>query len=105
MALEIAAGLLYLHSKSLLHLDLKSPNVLLDDQNRAHVADIGLAQMMIADEGGTVSYAVSFMWAAPEQLQVNRKNNNCSCFVPGGLLALWHTFWTLQANRLVCDVS
>ncbi|KAK9825976.1 hypothetical protein WJX74_002642 [Apatococcus lobatus] len=69
VALEIAAGILYLHSKSLLHLDLKSPNVLLDDQHRAHVADVGLAQILSADQGGMVSYAASFMWAAPEQLQ------------------------------------
>ncbi|KAK9844251.1 hypothetical protein WJX84_000669 [Apatococcus fuscideae] len=69
VALEIAAGILYLHSKSLLHLDLKSPNVLLDDQHRAHDADVGLAQILSADQGCMVSYAASFMWAAPEQLQ------------------------------------
>ena len=44
IALDIAEGLDYLHSNSIIHLDLKSPNVLLTDEYRAKIADVGLAQ-------------------------------------------------------------
>ena len=69
IALDIAAGLAYLHRLRILHLDVKSPNVLLDKHGRAYVADIGLGKMIAGSE--TIASAATFFWAAPEQLQVS----------------------------------
>ncbi|KAK9836788.1 hypothetical protein WJX74_008096 [Apatococcus lobatus] len=62
---EIASGMEYLHSNGYLHLDLKSPNVLLDEFDRAVVADIGLGKMANAES--TVASGQTPLWASPEQ--------------------------------------
>lgn len=66
IAIDVAEALRYLHSRSIIHFDCKSPNILLSDTNQAKLADVGWAQMLchsyITGDGGT------FNWAAPEQL-------------------------------------
>ena len=42
--------------------------VLLDENNKAHVADIGLGKMLVGQDA--LASAATFFWAAPEQLQV-----------------------------------
>ena len=42
---EIGAGLAYLHTQKILHRDLKSPNVLLTEENKAKLTDFGLAKV------------------------------------------------------------
>ncbi|KAK9832254.1 hypothetical protein WJX74_004295 [Apatococcus lobatus] len=67
IALDITAGITeFLHRNDIIHLDLKSPNVLLDENNKAHVADIGLGKMMAGPDA--LASAATFFWAAPEQL-------------------------------------
>ena len=48
IALDVACGLAYLHSQRILHLDLKSPNVLLSESLVAKISDVGLARIMNA---------------------------------------------------------
>lgn len=45
MALQTALGLAYLHSKNVLHRDVKSMNLLVDDNYNVKVADFGLSKM------------------------------------------------------------
>lgn len=47
IAMEIAKGLAYLHSKDIAHLDLKSPNILLDASDKAKIGDVGLGKICI----------------------------------------------------------
>lgn len=63
--LDIAYGMAYLHRLRIIHRDLKSPNVLLDNSYRAKVADFGLSVVksntstnMKMDEAGTANYMV-----------------------------------------------
>ena len=42
---EVAKGMEYLHSKSVLHGDLKASNVLVDNNSRCLIADFGLSEM------------------------------------------------------------
>jgi serine/threonine protein kinase len=63
--LDIANGMAYLHRLRIIHRDLKSPNVLLDNSYRAKVADFGLsvvksntATNIKMDEAGTANYMV-----------------------------------------------
>ncbi len=48
IAIDIANGLDRLHSNNVLHHDLKSNNILLNGQGRAHIADFGLARLMLS---------------------------------------------------------
>jgi Leucine-rich repeat (LRR) protein len=70
--LETASGMAYLHDVGLLHRDLKSLNVLLDDSNRAKLCDFGLAKLSAevhasaSSSGGGTSG--SMLWMAPEML-------------------------------------
>lgn len=48
VAVSVARGMTYLHARRppLLHLDLKSPNILLDDKGRIKIADFGLSRTL-----------------------------------------------------------
>lgn len=46
MAKDVLQGLHFLHSKRIVHLDLKSPNILLTRHGQAKLADVGLARVI-----------------------------------------------------------
>ncbi|KIJ10531.1 hypothetical protein PAXINDRAFT_16449 [Paxillus involutus ATCC 200175] len=73
---DIATGLEYLHSRSVIHGDLSPYNVLIDETNRARLADFG-SSSIIGDLPEALTYlqwstpcAGTVRWAAPEQLQL-----------------------------------
>jgi len=45
IALDIAKGIYYLHSHNIMHLDLKSPNILLAADYSAKIADVGMSRI------------------------------------------------------------
>ena len=68
MAAEIIQGLIYLHREKIIHRDLKSPNVLLDEDQHIKLGDFGLAK--IKSETGNTTTADSknkgtLAWLAP----------------------------------------
>ncbi|KAK7052443.1 hypothetical protein R3P38DRAFT_2860354 [Favolaschia claudopus] len=67
LLLEIAQGLQYLHSKLVVHGDLKGNNVLIDDDGHARLADFGLASWADATAYSS-AHAGSTRWQAPELL-------------------------------------
>jgi sterile alpha motif and leucine zipper-containing kinase AZK len=76
IALDISKGLLCLHQHSpvIMHRDLKSPNVLLDEHNRAKICDFGLAKVRHttrlntsrANPASTRGFIGTVNWTAPE---------------------------------------
>ncbi|XP_050970309.1 receptor-interacting serine/threonine-protein kinase 3 isoform X2 [Labeo rohita] len=93
MAHEISLGMNFLHHLSVLHLDLKPSNVLLDDSLKTKLTDFGLSRVARSlskyprekseDEGGTLSYM------PPEALKsVNYKASKASDVYSYGVL-LW----------------
>ncbi|XVF35943.1 hypothetical protein REPUB_Repub19eG0015400 [Reevesia pubescens] len=83
IAVEAAKGLCYLHhdcSPLIIHRDVKSNNILLDEDYEAHVADFGLAKFL-QDAGASEcmsSIAGSYGYIAPEYaytLKVDEKSD------------------------------
>ena len=68
VAADVCHGLEFLHASSVLHRDLKSPNVLLDEALRAKICDFGLAKVRSVVSALSVanSTAVTTAWSAPE---------------------------------------
>jgi serine/threonine-protein kinase len=68
IAAEVASGLAHAHGRGLVHRDLKPANILFDAEDRAKIADFGIARMGDAGtltEAGTVLGTASYI--SPEQ--------------------------------------
>lgn len=70
ITLDIAKGITYIHSKDIIHRDLKSENILIDNEDnfKAKIADFGVAKVSEEIRGTieTFSGAGSPPWMAPE---------------------------------------
>lgn len=98
IALDIAKGLFYLHSQSIIHRDLKSLNILLDSKYHAKISDFGLATI---DVGGndiltkTKQKVVGNIgWCAPELLQGAKENAASDVYGYGMVL------WEIASRKL-----
>lgn len=73
--LAVARALDHLHRHGVVHCDLKPSNILLDEKGQPHVADFGLARILMADSEitrtGEVLGTPSYM--APEQAAGHRR--------------------------------
>ncbi|KAF9452111.1 kinase-like protein [Macrolepiota fuliginosa MF-IS2] len=71
---DIASGLEYLHSESVIHGDIKPANILVNDAGKACIADFGVSsipvdQTLVYSQTVTTITACSYRWAAPELLE------------------------------------
>ena len=66
IAIDVARGLVHLHSRSIVHMDLKSPNILLAKDFTAKIADVGLARSVSTNLLTHMSSVGTIAWAAPE---------------------------------------
>ncbi|GBG25625.1 Protein kinase, putative [Hondaea fermentalgiana] len=83
----MALGLNYLHNRSppIIHRDMKSPNVLLDENWNAKIADFGLSR--IKDESKIMTCVGSPLWAAPETLR--GEESGCPSDVYSFAVVVW----------------
>ncbi|KAJ0692999.1 putative protein kinase TKL-Pl-4 family [Helianthus annuus] len=106
-ALEIARGLSYLHSKKIIHRDVKPENILLDNQKRIKLADFGesifepLELFFTSGEMGTRGYM------APEI--VSRKPYGHKCDVYSFGICLWEIYccdmaYTYDLENIPSDI-
>lgn len=91
MALDLALGLSYLHSKGIFHRDLTSKNCLIKSDEGGYsaiVADFGLAEKIPDYSGGSDKLAVvgSPYWMAPEVLRDEPYNEKADVFSYGIIL-------------------
>jgi len=68
LLLQVVLGLQYLHSKDIVHGDLMPPNVLIDENGDALLADFGLSRLLADHETSFFASHSSgvIRWAAPE---------------------------------------
>ena len=87
IARQVALGLYYLHccKPPVLHLDLKSANVLLDKHGIAKVCDFGLAHLKLGSDVRTDRQG-SPMWTSPEVLKGDARNEKADTYSYGMLL-------------------
>ena len=70
IVLRIAEALKYAHEQGVIHRDLKPHNVMIDDEERVRILDLGLASMVDSDGGGltmTGQFVGTPDYVAPEQ--------------------------------------
>lgn len=87
IARQVALGIYYLHccKPPVLHLDLKSANVLLDKHGIAKVCDFGLAHLKLGSDVRTDRMG-SPMWTSPEVLKGDARNEKADTYSYGMLL-------------------
>ncbi|CAH9092496.1 unnamed protein product [Cuscuta europaea] len=85
-----ARGLAYLHhdcNPRIVHCDIKSSNILLDENLEPQVVDFGLAKLLVdEDEHVTTVVAGTFGYLAPEYLQSGRATEKSDVYSFGVLL-------------------
>jgi serine/threonine protein kinase len=86
IAYEVAVAMAYLHSKNVIHRDLKTLNVLLDDDNRPRLCDFGIARRL--DERAPLTERMgTYNYMAPEVIEGAQYGLKADVFSYG--LMLW----------------
>ncbi|XP_062205022.1 serine/threonine-protein kinase EDR1-like isoform X2 [Phragmites australis] len=85
MALDVARGMNCLHTSvpTIVHRDLKSPNLLVDDNWTVKVCDFGLSRLKHSTFLSSRSTAGTPEWMAPEVLRNERSNENTNWIEKG----------------------
>jgi len=89
VACGTARGMVYLHSGTppVLHRDLKSANILLDESYNPKVCDFGLSRLQSAAGASMTGNCGTVQWMAPEVLANQRYNEKADVFSYG--IILW----------------
>jgi len=84
IALQVAQAVYYLHSKKIIHRDLKSQNVLIGENYKVNLCDLGLATVQEAAKRLTV--CGTHEWMAPEILLQDHYDDKVDVFSFGVVL-------------------
>ncbi len=94
IATGIAQGLKFIHSRQVFHRDMKSMNILIDENFRAKIADFGMAKTKSSSSIMTQSTAGTFTWMAPEVMIGQPYNERVDIYGFGTVL------WEMVTNRI-----
>ncbi|MBS0351026.1 MAG: protein kinase [Proteobacteria bacterium] len=96
IALNMTIGLHHLHERGVLHRDLKSLNVLLDNSGRAKLADFGLSTLKTSSVNTmTEGFKGTILWSAPELFKWGAKSS-----VASDIYSLGMVLWELASRKI-----
>ncbi|XP_010917790.1 serine/threonine-protein kinase 52 [Elaeis guineensis] len=90
LALDLARGLSYLHSKKIVHRDVKTENMLLDTQQNLKIADFGVARVEAQNPKDMTGETGTLGYMAPEVLEGKPYNHRCDVYSFG--ICLWEIY-------------
>ncbi|CAI9293980.1 unnamed protein product [Lactuca saligna] len=90
LALDLARGLSYLHSKKIVHRDVKAENMLLDSNRKLKIADFGVARVEAQNPKDMTGETGTLGYMAPEVLEGKPYNRKCDVYSFG--VCLWETY-------------
>lgn len=108
IALDIAKGMSYMHEKGILHRDLKSSNILLDNKFNAKIADFGLSKSLRSLKGNYNRVGTP-NWMAPEVMRKEEYNEFADVYSYG--MILWELvtrkvpYFKLRLNQIIGPVG
>ncbi|XP_024983898.1 serine/threonine-protein kinase CTR1 isoform X2 [Cynara cardunculus var. scolymus] len=111
MAFDVAKGMNYLHKRNppIVHRDLKSPNLLVDENYTVKVCDFGLSRLKANTFLSSKSLAGTPQWMAPEVLNDEPSNEKSDVYSFGVILwelvTLQEPWSYLNAPQVVAAVG
>ncbi|KAK7405922.1 hypothetical protein VNO78_07534 [Psophocarpus tetragonolobus] len=90
LALDLARGLSYLHSKRIVHRDVKTENMLLDSSRNLKIADFGVARVEAMNPSDMTGETGTLGYMAPEVLDGKPYNRRCDVYSFG--ICLWEIY-------------
>jgi serine/threonine protein kinase len=103
---EVSMGLVHLHSRGFVHLDMKIENVMLDETGHVKIVDFGLSVEVTADLDGDAGFIVkmagSLMSMSPELVQKKLVGRFTDWWAVGVLahdLLTGHTPWSTMSDE------
>ncbi|KAG6494740.1 hypothetical protein ZIOFF_042501 [Zingiber officinale] len=90
IALDLARGLSYLHSKKIVHRDVKTENMLLDRTGTVKIADFGVARIEAQNPNDMTGETGTLGYMAPEVLKGGPYNRKCDVYSFG--VCLWEIY-------------
>eukprot|EP01018_Ginkgo_biloba_P002386 Gb_17742 [translate_table: standard] len=90
LALDLSRGLSYLHSKKIVHRDVKTENMLLDKNRTLKIADFGVARVEAQNPKDMTGETGTLGYMAPEVLDGKPYNRKCDVYSFG--ICLWEVY-------------
>ncbi|PAN13626.1 hypothetical protein PAHAL_2G352200 [Panicum hallii] len=93
VAMDVSKGMSYLHQNNIIHRDLKTANLLMDENGTVKVADFGVARVK-AQSGVMTAETGTYRWMAPEVIEHKPYDHKADVFSFGILL------WELLTGKI-----
>lgn len=96
VAIDICKGMNYLHQNDIIHRDLKTANILMDENEVVKVADFGVARV-ITQSGVMTAETGTYRWMAPEVIEHKPYDHKADVFSFAVMI------WELLTGKLPYD--